>query len=91
MMEKKRKAKLRTGARKAKRPSIPAAAIGPLPEVGFVRQPVVLHLIPWSKSTLWEKIARGEFAAPVKLSKNISAWRVEDIRREIAKLGGQAA
>jgi predicted DNA-binding transcriptional regulator AlpA len=91
MMEKNRKAKLRAGARKAKRPSIPAAAIGPLPETGFVRQPVVLRYIPWSKSTLWEKIARKEFPAPRKISSNISAWKVEDLRREIAKLGGSAA
>jgi predicted DNA-binding transcriptional regulator AlpA len=56
-----------------------------------VRQPVVLRYIPWSKSTLWEKIKCKEFAAPIKLSKNISAWKVEDLRREIAKLGGQAA
>jgi predicted DNA-binding transcriptional regulator AlpA len=51
----------------------------------------VLRYIPWSKSTLWEKIARTEFPAPRKISSNISAWKVEDLRREIAKLGGSAA
>lgn len=87
-MSKQRKAKLRAGARKHK---TTAAPIGVLPETGFVRQPVVLCYFPWSKSTLWEKIKRKEFAAPIKLSSNITAWRAEDIRREIAKLGGQAA
>ncbi len=68
-----------------------AAMCDVLPSTGFVRQPTVLLYIPWGKTTLWEKIKAKEFPAPVKLSKNITAWRVEDIRREIAKLGGQAA
>mgnify|MGYP003909549929 CR=1 FL=1 len=51
-----------------------------LPNVGFIRLPEVLKLIPVSKSTWWEGIKTGRFPKPVKLGKRISAWRVEDIR-----------
>jgi hypothetical protein len=37
-------------------------------------------ILPWSSATLWRKVGRGEFPAPIKLSEKITAWRVEDIR-----------
>lgn len=51
-----------------------------LPETGFVRLPVVLEVIPISKSSLYAGIKKGIYPAPVKLSERTSAWRVEDIR-----------
>ena len=54
-----------------------------LPETGFVRQSLVLVYVPFSKSTLWAKVARGEFPQPHKISSRVTAWRAEDIRRWI--------
>ena len=52
-----------------------------LPETGFVRQKQLIpHIIPFGASTLWAKVKRGDFPAPVKLSAGVTAWRVEDVR-----------
>ena len=50
-----------------------------LPATGFVRLPVVLSLIPISKSSFYDGIKKGIYPRPVKLSARTSAWRVEDI------------
>lgn len=69
-------------------PSAPASVPAPtLPETGFLRQPQVLRLIPFSKSTLWRRIQARTFPAPVKLSERVTAWRAEDIRRWIGEQG----
>jgi prophage regulatory protein len=51
-----------------------------LPATGYVRQSTVLKFVPFSDTTLWRKVKKGEFPKPFKLSTNITAWRVEDIR-----------
>ena len=61
-----------------------------LPETGYIRQSLLLKLIPFSSSTLWRKVRNGEFPAPVKISANVTAWRAEDIRYWIDKVGGAA-
>jgi len=58
-----------------------------LPEAGFVRLPVVLSVIPISKSSLYAGIKKGVYPAPVKLSERTSAWKVEDIRSLIEQIG----
>lgn len=40
---------------------------GVLPETGFVRLPLILHILPISKSTWWNGVASGRFPKPVKL------------------------
>ena len=55
-----------------------------LPNTGFIRLSEILKLIPVSRSTWWAGVADGRFPKPVKLSQNITAWRVEDIRALIA-------
>lgn len=60
-----------------------------LPETGFVRLPLVLKVIPVSKSTWWAGIKTGRFPKPVKLGERVTAWRVEDIRALIDQAGGQ--
>lgn len=57
-----------------------------LPDVGFVRLPTILQIIPVSKSTWWAKVRAGEFPKPVKLACNATAWRSEDIRLLIQAL-----
>jgi prophage regulatory protein len=51
-----------------------------LPETGFVRQKQLADIIPFSRTTLWRKVKLGEFPAPVRLSANVIAWKVELIR-----------
>ena len=61
-----------------------------LPEIGFVRLPAIIAPdgpIPVSKSTWWDGIKEGRFPKPVKLGPKVTAWRVEDIRELIKRLG----
>lgn len=46
---------------------------------GLIRVTKVLELIPFGKSTLYEKIASGDFPAPIKISSKIVAWKIEDV------------
>jgi prophage regulatory protein len=39
-----------------------------------------LNLLPFSRATMWRRIAEGTFPAPVKVSDNVSAWRWGDLR-----------
>jgi prophage regulatory protein len=43
--------------------------------------------IPISKSTWWQGVKDGRFPKPVKLGVKTTAWRVEDIRALIERLG----
>lgn len=54
-----------------------------IPEVGFVRLPQVLTVIPVGKTVWWEGVKSGRFPKPVKLSARCTAWRAEDIRNLI--------
>jgi len=56
-----------------------------LPETGFIRLPLILSIIPVSKSTWWAGVKSGRYPKPYKLGKRITAWRVEDIRDLIKK------
>ena len=68
-----------------------------LPETGFLRlkqilgdpkaNPPIPPLIPVSKSTWWAGVKAGIYPKPVRLSKRITAWRVEDIRALMERLG----
>ena len=61
-----------------------ANAIQNLPEVGFVRLPQILAVIPVCRSTWWAGVRSGRYPQPVRhLGQRITAWRVEDIRRLI--------
>ena len=57
-----------------------------IPDIGFVRLPVILSIIPVSESTWWAGVRSGRFPKPVKLGEKITAWRVEDIHTLIAKI-----
>jgi predicted DNA-binding transcriptional regulator AlpA len=63
-----------------------------LPATGFVRQPQVLEVVPFSSATLWRKCKAGQFPKPVKLSERVTAWRVGSIRAWMqAHANGEAA
>lgn len=58
-----------------------------LPAQGFVRLAIVLALIPMSKSSWFAGIKAGTLPAPVKLGPRMAAYRVEDIKALIERLG----
>jgi prophage regulatory protein len=58
--------------------------MGILPEIGFVRLPQILAVLPMGKSTFWNRVKAGIYPKPKKLGAKISVWRVEDIRKILA-------
>lgn len=62
-----------------------------LPETGFLRLPQIIGdpkrgippIIPIKKSAWWAGVAAGRYPPAVKLSKRVTCWRVEDIRKLI--------
>jgi predicted DNA-binding transcriptional regulator AlpA len=67
------------------------------PETGYLRlhqiignpdaDPPVPALIPIGRSTWWLGVKQGRYPAPVKLGPRTTAWRVEDIRELIERIG----
>lgn len=52
-----------------------------LPLSGYIRQAkLVPDVVPISPATLWRMVKDGTFPAPYKISKRVTAWRVEEIR-----------
>lgn len=54
-----------------------------LPNIGFLRLPQVLELIPVSKSSWWAGCKNGRYPKSIKLSARTTVWRVKDIRELI--------
>lgn len=68
-------------AKSARKKLKSSAGLTNLPQSGFIRQAqLVPGVIPFSPATLWRKVKSGSFPSPVKLSKRITVWRVEDVR-----------
>lgn len=62
-----------------------------LPATGYVRQSQLIpHIIPFSATTLWRKVKTGDFPKPIKLSQRVTAWRAEDVRAWMEKMGAPA-
>lgn len=62
-----------------------------IPQTGFIRLPVILSVIPVSRSSWWAKVKSGVYPQPVKLGANTTAWKAEDIHaliKQIAEKGG---
>lgn len=53
-----------------------------LPDDAFLRLKSLQgwEITPFSKATLWRKVKEGSFPSPIKLSDQITVWRVRDIR-----------
>ncbi len=61
-----------------------------LPQTGFVRLDSIIAPrgpIPVGRSTWWAGVKTGRFPKPVKLGPRTTAWRVQDIRDLIEKVG----
>ena len=57
---------------------------------GFLRIKQVLKLIPVSKTEWWRGVRSGKYPRSVKISKNVTAWRVEDIQKLMEEPGRPA-
>jgi prophage regulatory protein len=68
-----------------------------LPEVGYLRLPQIIGdarrdppvppIIPVGKSTWWQGVRDGRFPKPIKIGARATAWRVDDIRALVERLG----
>ncbi len=56
-----------------------------LPDIAHVRLPVVKGLYGCSESAIWRNCKTGAIPAPVKLTEQITAWRVGDLRAALNK------
>ena len=54
------------------------------PDSAHVRLPVVQALVGCSSATVWRMVKRGTLPAPRKLSLNVTAWNVGDLRKALA-------
>lgn len=70
-----------------KKPNPPSLEPQTLPATGYIRMALLLVFVPFSSATIWRKVKKGQFPAPVKLSDRVTAWRCEDIRAWIEKMG----
>jgi prophage regulatory protein len=69
-----------------------AKALSPfdaLPDDAFIRLSLLIAwgLIPFSASTLWRKCRSGQFPQPLRVSSQVTAWRVGDIREWLKNPG----
>ncbi|MCX7082141.1 MAG: AlpA family phage regulatory protein [Methylococcaceae bacterium] len=61
-----------------------------IPDIGFLRLAQVLGLIPLGRTSWLNGVREGIYPSPVKLGARSVAWRVEDIRALVERLGGAA-
>ncbi len=47
-------------------------------------------LLPFGNTTLWRQVKEGNFPKPVKLFRNVTAWKVGDVRAWMAQREGKA-
>lgn len=48
-------------------------------QASFIRQKQLLGKLGFSAATLWRKVKAGTFPKPIKLGKNITAWRYSEV------------
>ena len=53
------------------------------PDYSFVRQKDLqaLKIIPFSSATLWRRVGCGRFPRPIKISPQITVWRVYEVKQ----------
>lgn len=61
----------------------------PIPEIGFLRLPQVLHILGVSKTAFYAGISSGVYPAPKKLTARTAVWSVREIREFIEKVEAQ--
>jgi predicted DNA-binding transcriptional regulator AlpA len=66
------------------------SSIPRIPTYGFLRLPLVLAIIPISKSAWWEGCRTGRYPKPVKLGPRTTVWKAADITALVECLGNSA-
>lgn len=53
-----------------------------LPGSSFVRlkQLLAMRVVPFSAATTWRRVREGTFPRPIRISPQVTAWRVADLR-----------
>lgn len=59
-------------------------------DFAFLRLPEVLAYLPLGKTCFLNKVKKGVFPSPVKISERVNAWRVSDVRKLLADLSNGA-
>lgn len=59
-----------------------------IPEIGFIKLAQVLGLIPLGRTSWLNGVKSGKYPKPVKIGARSVAWKVEDIRALVERLGG---
>lgn len=60
-----------------------------MPDVAFIRLPIVAGAYGYSTATVWRNVRKGLMPKPVKLSERCTAWNVGLIKADLAaKAGG---
>ncbi len=67
-----------------------APGVMPLPETGFLRVSEILKFIPISRATWWLWVKEGRAPKGVLFGPKVRAWRAEDIRDLMTRLGNRA-
>jgi predicted DNA-binding transcriptional regulator AlpA len=67
----------------------PSTDFDELPDDALIRLSLLLafSLIPFSTSTLWRRVRANTFPKPVRLSPQVTAWRVGEIREWLKNPG----
>ena len=63
----------------------PSRNFATLPDDAFIRLPAVCELYAMSRASIWRKVKDGGIPSPRKLSQRVTAWRVGDIRADLAR------
>lgn len=71
-------------------PTVPGNSPLNVPETGFLRLSEILKFIPVGKTKWWEGVKSGKFPPAVKISERVTAWRAEDIRELLTRIGNGA-
>jgi predicted DNA-binding transcriptional regulator AlpA len=59
-----------------------------IPEIGFLKLAQVLGLIPLGRTSWLNGVKSGKYPKPVKIGARSVAWKVEDVRALVERLGG---
>ncbi len=61
----------------------------PLPQIGFIRLPQVLHILGISKTAFYSGIQNGVYPSPKKLTSRTAVWSVAEIREFVQRIEQQ--
>ena len=59
------------------RPSVTEATAPETPRL--IRLPELQTLIPLSRTVIWRGVSAGTLPKPIRLSKNVNAWRLDEV------------